>query len=659
MLLSVLRGLIRRSPPNIEGTESAAPAASLPRRDEQRLLELAFARFQAKNYAEAEQALIQALRFAADNIDVRLLLAVVMQAQGRAREALDLLRDPLGMRNGPFELQVGIARAAAAAGEPEIALQAYQAAISQRPEVLDLHVALASAYEAMDLDAEAIGAYRHALRLDPRHPGIHLNLGHLLQKRGDLQEACSHFEAELELTPASVKSLFNLGVALDQLGDSIAAERYFRKALELEPGFSDACINLGILLSRRGDFSAAVSYFEKSGKGGLPGMHFNIAVSLAHEGRSEEARVHFARAKNIPVDDLECHNDIGIMFFIHGCIDQARPLIEHAAMNAPAAPRMQFNLALVKLASGLSVEAWDRFAWRFHPAVAAAIERKHPIKQWHGEPLHGASLLIWGEQGVGDEMMFAGMYPQLEQCGARVLLECKSKLVTLFRRSFPWAHVIERRNPPAAEASADIDYQIAAGSLGRYLRASVDSFPRHGGYLLADETRVQYWRRRLSQLGAGLAVGFCWRSSNVKADRALSCTRLDDWGELFSVPRVHWVCLQYDECEAELQTARQRFGIQLHRFEDVDYFDDLDEACALMKALDLVISAPTTISVQAAALGIATWQMSYGVDWQTHGTGRNLWFPTVTRFQRRWDQTWREVLAGISSELRARVDDSA
>jgi hypothetical protein len=83
--------------------------------------------------------------------------------------------------------------------------------------------------------------------------------------------------------------------------------------------------------------------------------------------------------------------------------------------------------------------------------------------------------------------------------------------------------------------------------------------------------------------------------------------------------------------------------------------NDLDETAALMTALDLVISTPTTVSMLAAALGIATWQMTYGYDWQTHGTGRNLWFPTMRQFWRRWDERWDDVVARMASEFAVRV----
>jgi hypothetical protein len=83
----------------------------------------------------------------------------------------------------------------------------------------------------------------------------------------------------------------------------------------------------------------------------------------------------------------------------------------------------------------------------------------------------------------------------------------------------------------------------------------------------------------------------------------------------------------------------------------VDMFDDLDETAALMRGLDLVISAPTAVSILSAALGVPTWQMNYGAEWQCHGLANNPWYPAMRNFLRRWDQPWEEVLGKIAREL--------
>jgi hypothetical protein len=188
--------------------------------------------------------------------------------------------------------------------------------------------------------------------------------------------------------------------------------------------------------------------------------------------------------------------------------------------------------------------------------------------------------------------------------------------------------------------------------VARWVRPRLESFPSRNGYLRADPGRIEQWRKRLASLGPGLKVGFSWTSSNLAGERRHACTRLAEWGELFAVPAVHWICLQYGDCDAELSEARDRWGLPMYRFEDVDYFEGLDDVAALMGALDLVISAPTTVSVQAAALGVEVWQLSHGPYWQRHGTAGNPWLPTLVLFDRQWGEGWSALLGTVAQRLR-------
>jgi hypothetical protein len=168
---------------------------------------------------------------------------------------------------------------------------------------------------------------------------------------------------------------------------------------------------------------------------------------------------------------------------------------------------------------------------------------------------------------------------------------------------------------------------------------------------------VAYWRERLGELGAGLKVGFSWRSSNLSGVRALRCTHIDQWAPVFAVKGVHFVSLQYDDCAEELARGRAQSGVALHAYPEVDLFNDLAEAAALTAAVDLVISAPTSVSDLAAALGVETWQMTYGANWKTFGSRRDPWHPSITRIERPAGQPWEGVLEAIADMLRERASE--
>jgi hypothetical protein len=307
------------------------------------------------------------------------------------------------------------------------------------------------------------------------------------------------------------------------------------------------------------------------------------------------------------------------------------------------------------LACGDLEAGWRDYESRFDPGRGEdrVLRPALPKPEWQGEDLTGKSILVWWEQGIGDQILFAGLLPELIERARRCTLLCAPKLVTLFGRSFPDARVaaqIDATNP-----ADTFDVQVAAGSVARWLRPTLASFPNRSGYLVADPQRVAYWRERLAGIGGGLKVGFCWRSGLLKGERAFEYTSLSQWGPIFAVAGVHFVNLQYDECMKELDQARRDFGVTLHHFPEVDMFDDLDETAALMKALDLVISAQTSVSALAGALGVACWQMSCGTDWPALGAENNPWYPTMKCFRRTWEQPWSEPIERIASELHRAV----
>jgi len=202
-----------------------------------------------------------------------------------------------------------------------------------------------------------------------------------------------------------------------------------------------------------------------------------------------------------------------------------------------------------------------------------------------------------------------------------------------------------------------VEFQIAAGSLGKHFRQELGDFPKReetgGGYLVADPGREAYWHDKLGEGGTGFKVGISWRSTNMRGERALSCTRLGQWRDVFNVPGVRFINLQYDQrqAEAELREAEAMHGVKIERYPEVDMLDDLDETAALMRNLDLVISAPTSVSILSAALGVPTWQMNHGVEWQLHGQANNPWYPAMTNYARRWDQPWEDILKRMANDL--------
>jgi hypothetical protein len=208
-------------------------------------------------------------------------------------------------------------------------------------------------------------------------------------------------------------------------------------------------------------------------------------------------------------------------------------------------------------------------------------------------------------------------------------------------------------DPQWLAALPPADLQVYAGSLPRFLRPNLASFPAHRGYLRADPVKVARWRARLDDLGAGLKVGVSWRGGTAQTRGARRSLALADLAPLFAVPAVQFVSLQYDAQDNEVDDYRSRSGYAVHHFAEA--IADYDETAALVCALDLVVSVCTAIIHLGGALGKPVWVMAPMVpEWRYGIRGESMpWYPGNRVLRQATAGDWQGVIARAAGELAA------
>ena len=495
-------------------------------------------------------------------------------------------------------------------------LQQVLAAQPQNPDALNLAGIVALEKQQFTLAVELL---QRAVKVRPKIAAFHGNLGNALKAAGQFEQAVQSYENAIRLDPTYAKAYNNLGIALKLLERIEEAEKRFRQAVKHEPNFAEAWANLGNTLQDCGKPEDAIPCLEQAIK---------LAPNMA-----------------------EAYSTLGsTLRFMPGQLDRALACHEQALARMPGNIMARWRWAFSLLTAGDLTRAWVEYGYRFQ--ADPKINRSFPQPAWQGESLAGKTLLIWGEQGVGDEILFAETIGDVLQNGVNVLLECEPRLRTLFERSFPNALVFDRTNPPQDRLlRADIDFQTPAGNLARWLRPSVDSFSAHCGFLAPDAVRQAYWSNWLAQLGAGIKVGIAWRSMMRARERNNYYTDLSQWGAIFKTPGVTFVNLQYGDCREELEEARKLFGIEIHEAPGLNLKDDLDEAAALTRALDLVIAPNSSVFAMAGAVGTPTWLLNLDCDWTMLGTDHVPWFPSVEVFRKSWGEPWEPLLVEVARRL--------
>jgi tetratricopeptide (TPR) repeat protein len=532
--------------------------------------------------------------------------------------------------------------------------------------------------------AEAAAHYRDLLHLEPRHLGAKFALGCTLQAQGSLDVAAACFHDVVEQSPGHREAHFHLGVVWQARGELEAAVRSYGEALRLGLDRAELHTNLGVALQRLGCLAQAEACQRRAIAldPSAPDLKLNLASVLQESGRYAEAAEECRAAVRVRSELAEAHAMLGLALGAleddAGAVSAHRratalrptsPAVLNECANAlmdageteaaietyraavalePELAETRYNLGLALLATGRLDEGWALYRWRNRlPSVAARPAWRQP--EWTGEPL-GGTLLVWREQGLGDELMLGSCLPDLAGRVSRLVVAGTPRLRALLGRSLPEATIVDAADAAALPADA-YDRQIALGDLPGILRRSPVAFPPRRSWLVADPARVAAWRARLAAIGSGPSVGICWRSGLLTPMRRLSYAALDDWRSVLQVPGVRFVNLQYDDCHAELAAVERELGVRIHRWPEVDLMNDLEEAAALTAALDLVVSAPTAVGELAGALGVPVWRVIAGRDWTMLGTGRRPWFPSMEVQARRRGTGWAAHLAAVADAL--------
>lgn len=620
---------------------------------------------------------------ATHGIAAGLVQADALEQEGRLVEAAQTYRQVLERSPEDHEALFRLGRAMGRMGQTDLALALIGQAAARAPDNVTYHRWLGELLLAAGHAQDAADAFREVLRLEPASADGRLGLaeafldlgaeaearalagssdlagdralrvrGRLRLGAGNPAGAADDFLEHLRRQPHDASAYFYLGVALQQQDFLEPAVASYREALSRDASLFEAHTNLSTALVAMGHTTDAVLHADVavSLAPGRAGLYLNRANARRAAGDQEGAGDDYRVAVGMDPSYAEAWSSLANLLHDQGEWAAALAAHDRAVELAPTVPQMRWNRSFSRLARGQLGAGWDDYESRLATKAARPEPRDFPWPAWAGEPLEGRRVLVWREQGVGDEVQFATCVPDLVAAGARVSLLASPRLVSLFRRSLPGVEVVTDV-PGAVPSDAGFHFQIPLGSLPRWLRRDRASFP--GTRLLEpDPAQVAKWGSRLAALGPGRKVGFCWRSGLITPERRRHYPPLDAWGPALAAPGVIWVNLQYDECAEDLESLEGQFGVRIHRWPEENLRDDLESVTGLVAALDAVVSAPTAVASLSGAAGTPTWVVDAGADWTVFGGHVSPWFPDVRMARRSPDTSdWELVMLRVAQGL--------
>ncbi|PLR22242.1 flagellar protein FlbA [Caulobacter zeae] len=386
----------------------------------------------------------------------------------------------------------------------------------------------------------------------------------------------------------------------------------------------------------------------------------------AQKGDDADARVFHDEALRLAPRDAPILANAALARLDVGDAAAAKEACDAALAAGPTPPQaaaVRLARATARLCLG-DLGGWDDYAARLAPERREALAFDIPAPRWtSATPLAGLHLLLVGEQGLGDEVMFGSMIGDaLAALGpsGRLTLAVEPRLAPLLARAWPAVRVIGhattslagrlRRTVPDVEP---VQAWAPLGDLLPLLRRTLERFEGAKPFLAPDPARVEHWRGWLSRLPPGRKIGIVWRSGLMAGLRSRRFAPFETWGPVLATPGAVFVNLQYGDAEPDLARA-QALGLTIHRPPGLDLMQDLEGVAALCRALDLVVGPPTATTNLAAALGAETWIVSANPNWPALGTTGYPWYPTVRAFQPD-GETWEARLEAVARALAERV----
>ncbi len=488
------------------------------------------------------------------------------------------------------------------AGDFMSSITCYESALALLPNQADVANDLGRLAFRMGMKAQAEKLFRHFLAAKPNHPEGANNLACAIRDQDRADEAIEVLRPAIEANPGVAMPWNTLGTIVTEQGDLETARTFFDEALRLQPAFPKAQYNRGNIRLSQGDPEGALS---------------DCDTALAGTAADDERQM------------------------------------------------MRLSRATILMELGRTGEGWDDYEARLHPQFADCTQFQAPGKPWTPESdLTGRSLLVFGEQGLGDEVMFANLIHDLiEALGpdGRLILAVEARLVTLFQRSFPAATVGAHatyavagravRLAPFLEDGSPPELWAPMGSLLRRFRRSIHAFPTTPGYLKASPERIVHWRKALEAAPAGLKVGLLWKSGLMNGARRRYFSAFDAWRGVLTVPGISFINLQYGDCAAELDQARRDMGVEVWSPPGIDLKQDLDDIAALTCALDLVVGFPNATVNLAGACGANAWITSAPGAWPRLGCDHYPWYPQMRVFTAEALGDWAPMLSEMAEAL--------
>lgn len=435
-----------------------------------------------------------------------------------------------------------------------------------------------------------------------------------LHERGDINGAIAAYDVLINNNFGNNEVLFYYGTALFQQGKNGLAATVLKQVIQSVPNMQSAYQNLG-------------NCFKMEQK------------------RKEAEDVYLMGLKLGPEPEL--YAALGGLYINRHQPLKALEFYKKALECDPRNDIIRFNMGLAYLELG----EWDKGLSYYELGFTAGNRADRQYKnlpKWDGSPGH--NVILWGEQGLGDEIMFSSVLPDAIKDCKSVIWDCHPRLVDTYKRSFPEIASYGTRKNYHLEwfDKCDADCHASITTAAMYYRKKDEDFPGLP-FLKADQKEVDKHRQGAKRP----RVGISWQGGSKHTNRDVRSVELKKLSPILEQD-CDFFSLQYTpEAAKEVCALDESLGIHLHHYPDIVENYNYDKTINFIASMDLVITVCTTLNQAAGALGVPTWTMVPAMPaWRYGLNGTDSpWYKSVRYFRQKMGDSWSPVIHQISKEL--------
>ncbi len=459
------------------------------------------------------------------------------------------------------------------------------------------------------------------------------------------------YEDLLKTNSENIAILQNYASLLSQIKEYKKAEDIFKKCLKIKPNDSLVLYNFGKFFQEQKIFNRAIELYNKSikidPKNSVSLYNLgNIYSSLKEFGKSIE---YFKKATDINPKNYYAYNNLGFSYKYKGNFNLAQKYYKKAIETNPNFVEAHVNYSTILLSLKKFDDGFKEYEWRKKSKLFSDylnyknLKIKSPI--WRGENLDNKKILIFSEQGIGDLFQFSRyLYELKEEFRCGVIFRIKHNLSHMFEKNGQIKILTEKEKIP------EHHFHNHLMSLPGIYYKKNKSFPKNKNFINLDKKNLDKWTKYFSSF-KGLKVGI--NAGSTVIGQLQRMIPLNEFRILTELKHINFFIIQKDFNKEKMKYLNNNSNVHL--------FEKLDEECkpfedtvSIIKNLDLIITADTSVAHVSATLKKKTWvALPLICDWRWfHDDKKSVWYNNVKLFRQKKNGNWNDIFQKIKQDIK-------